>query len=676
MSREHPARFVAVLAILVTTGLTASPSAQALSNATPAPAGSYQFTAKISTETHSCSGALIDPSWIITAASCLPENPQGGTPAKPVAVTVGTHVVHGTTLIRRPDRDVMLARLDAPITDVAPIALGTTTPAAGQSLRVAGYGRTSTVWAPNQLHTASFAVSSTTATTVAATGENGSDTCKGDAGGPAFREVNGQAELVAISSTSWQHGCLTVSEARQGSTEVRTDDIKSWVQQQITALQPMTPAATATTTHRINLTWKPNAGQSYASYRVYGTTTADVPLTPATLLKTTTTPKYTHGPLGPKQTWYYRIVPVTAAGQDGPVSAVATATTKAVPVSDFTADGRDDIAAAYYYDEEDTGLLLWPAIQNAPGFEKFTSRWRTEGWKGANCRWLAADINADGRTDAAAFCGYPDEFSTRLFTWTATATGFADPAERWYSGENNFDVNRAQFVSGDFNGDGRTDVAAGYGYDGAESKLFMWYATADGFSGPEVKWASAVGEFDAGRAVFIAGDFNADGRADIAAAYGYDKAITGLFAWTSTADGLGPREQKWLSEENQLERTHASWFTGDFNADGRVDIGAAYDSGGANTSLLAWHSNGTGLDPKVERLKMPAGDIGVAQGKWTAGDFDGDGRTDVAVLYKFPNDRASIFTWHATAAGFDARVAGWESPEWDFATDVSALLRG
>ncbi|HEX8864891.1 MAG TPA: RICIN domain-containing protein, partial [Lentzea sp.] len=100
----------------------------------------------------------------------------------------------------------------------------------GEVLRVAGFGRTATEWVPDRPRTGQFTVTATTATTTQVVGNNGADTCKGDAGGPAFREVSGTPQLVGLSSTSWQHGCLAVTETRQGSTEARVDDLGPWVQ--------------------------------------------------------------------------------------------------------------------------------------------------------------------------------------------------------------------------------------------------------------------------------------------------------------------------------------------------------------------------------------------------------------------------------------------------------------
>jgi secreted trypsin-like serine protease len=234
-------RLLAVVATFTASALVVAAPAQALSGGTPAADGSYQFTAKIMMDGRACTGALIAPQWVITSASCFPENAQGGAPTRPTTVIVGRtnltstagHVANVTTLVVRADRDVALARLDTAITDITPVALSTTAPAAGDVLRIAGYGRTTTDWVPDQLRTSTFSVTSSAGASLAVTGDNGVDTCKGDAGGPALQEASGHPELVAVSSLSWQHGCLDVTETRQGSTETRVDDIAAWVQQQI-----------------------------------------------------------------------------------------------------------------------------------------------------------------------------------------------------------------------------------------------------------------------------------------------------------------------------------------------------------------------------------------------------------------------------------------------------------
>ncbi|MFE6056294.1 trypsin-like serine protease [Kitasatospora sp. NPDC056446] len=241
-----------VTATVLASALLAGTPAPALSGDTP-PTGSYAFSAKldIGNGQRSCTGALIDPYWIITAAACFADNPTTpttlptGPPALKTTATIGRTDLTTTTgqvrdiaeLVPRTDRDLVLARLANPVTDTTPLALSATAPTAGESLLVTGYGRTRTEWVPDKLHSAAFTVGTVdpTGLTIAAKSPTDATVCKGDTGGPVVREANGRAELVALASRSWQGGCLgtPATETRSGAVSTRADDIAGWIQQTV-----------------------------------------------------------------------------------------------------------------------------------------------------------------------------------------------------------------------------------------------------------------------------------------------------------------------------------------------------------------------------------------------------------------------------------------------------------
>ncbi|WP_327072249.1 trypsin-like serine protease [Kitasatospora purpeofusca] len=137
-------------------------------------------------------------------------------------------------LVPRSDRDLVMARLANPVTDIAPVAVATTAPAAGEELTVAGFGRTSTEWVPDKLHSALFTVGTIDPTGLAITPRTptGAAVCKGDTGGPALRKIGDHYELAALNSRSWQNGCLGTTETtRTGAYNTRTDDLGTWIQQ-------------------------------------------------------------------------------------------------------------------------------------------------------------------------------------------------------------------------------------------------------------------------------------------------------------------------------------------------------------------------------------------------------------------------------------------------------------
>jgi hypothetical protein len=214
--------------------------AYAVAGGEPAADGTYGFVAKLDigfsgSDPRGCTGALIDPWWILTATSCFATGSgpvTAGLPPTPTTAVIGRTVTAAVVeLVPAADRDVVLARLDRAATGITPVPVATTAAHDGETLRVAGYGRTADRWVPDRLHTALFTAQSSTATTVDITAaDDDASICKGDAGGPALRETGGRVELVAINHLSWQRGCFdNAGETRDGAVESRVDDLTPWI---------------------------------------------------------------------------------------------------------------------------------------------------------------------------------------------------------------------------------------------------------------------------------------------------------------------------------------------------------------------------------------------------------------------------------------------------------------
>ncbi|GAA2312658.1 trypsin-like serine protease [Streptomyces hawaiiensis] len=243
--RPRVAATSALLAAGVVSGALTGAPAQAVTGNPVAPMA-YAYTAQITVGNHDrgCSAVLVDAEWLLTAASCFADSgttvPPGAPKTKTTAVVgpselSSNHILDTrrqvVELVPRSDRDVVLARLSRPVTKVAPIALASSAPAAGEELRFAGHGRTAAEWAPLDLHTGVYTVNSASGTTASVTGKAGAAACAGDAGAPVIREAGGTATLVGLSSQSYQGGCFGAdpAESRTGGLVARVDDLGAWV---------------------------------------------------------------------------------------------------------------------------------------------------------------------------------------------------------------------------------------------------------------------------------------------------------------------------------------------------------------------------------------------------------------------------------------------------------------
>lgn len=603
MSRT-PARAALATGLIVSVmiaGPVVTAPAYAISGGTAVPAGSYEFVAKVNLPGRSCSGALIDPGWIITTKTCLAGvDAAAGTAIVGRVDLTGTagHQVGLVKVVPAPDRDVALVKLASRITDVATVPVGATAPAPGDALVAAGYGRTATDWVPDRLQAARFSVRGVTDAELAVVGESaGVGICRGDAGGPIFRESNGRAELLGVHAASWQNGCLRETPTRQGATETRVDNARSWLQQTLMDLTA-SPAAK----HAINLVWQPVGNQQGGAYRVYGSTSPEVPIGPTTLLGTTSGTTFTHRALPARQTWHYRVVPVAAGGEAVP-SGVASATTAVAATTDFNGDGKDDIATAQRGSSGDILVALSDGSAFGPGIT-----WHDFFSFGAEVP-LAGDFNGDGRSDVATFQrGAGGDVSVALSDGSRFGV-----SRKWHE---LFAAGNEIPVVGDFNGDGKDDIAAFQRGSGGD--VLVSLSTGSGFGAATI-WHDFFAFRDE---TPVAGDFNGDGRDDIAS---FHRGTSGdLYVALSTGSGFAGsvKWHEYFSTGNEVPAV------GDFDGDGRDDV-ATFQRGSAADVWVALSTGSAFGQPGIwhDHFAIDNEIPGTA-------DFNGDGRDDIVTFQR------------------------------------------
>jgi hypothetical protein len=141
--------------------LSAAP-AGAVAYGQAVPQGTYPFAAKLTlngiprpdgtTYDSACSGGLIAQQWVITAGHCFHDanrvRVSGPPPYANATATLGTtdttvNPGEARTIVdvaQSPDSDVALARLDTPVTDIAPLDISNQAPTLGEQLTLAGWG--------------------------------------------------------------------------------------------------------------------------------------------------------------------------------------------------------------------------------------------------------------------------------------------------------------------------------------------------------------------------------------------------------------------------------------------------------------------------------------------------------------------------------------------------------
>ncbi|MEU0741180.1 FG-GAP-like repeat-containing protein [Streptomyces sp. NPDC006134] len=700
-----------VIATLVATAVAAplalsTAPAQAVAG-TATTSAAFSFTARldIGDGQRACSAVLVAPQWLATAASCFADDlttgqpPAAGAPKWKTTATIGRADLTTTSgqvrevvdIVPRPDRDLVMARLASPTTGITPVRLAKTAPAAGEELTVAGFGRTKDEWAPTKLHTAAFSVDSVGSTTLAIHGKTTADAiCAGDTGGPIVRQKDGRTELVSLASRSWQGGCFGTdpAETRNGAVATRLDNI--------TIGNTLTPgtvlaagdslisnAARLTLQDDGNLVIVSNAGRTVWSTKTGGHPGATARFDANGNLAVVDAD-------GTSVLWESKTVAPggKAVLQDrgnfviynaGNESQWAAGT---VVRHDYNGDGRSDMAAWYDYSDGHDGLHTLKAATDGTIQQPFGSYSSAVGsWAAENMQFSTGDYNGDGRGDMAALYGYSDG-SVKLFTALGKADGgFEPPSPSWSANPGGWTAKNMTLHSGDFNGDGRDDLAAWYDYDNGDDRLFTFTATTSGgFNAPFPSWANTNNDWNRDNLKFVSGDWDADGRDDLGGLYRYADGSIKMFSFLTKADGgFQASTASWSSSTfGDWSRTHVN--AGDFNGDGRDDVAAWYDYSDGRDAIHILTSLSTPeghFGTPVKAYETAAGNFTYSSMRLVPGDYNGDGLDDLAAMYGYSDGKVKMFTWTTRTDGtINGAAPGWASATttgWDI--DRSTFLR-
>jgi hypothetical protein len=382
---------------------------------------------------------------------------------------------------------------------------------------------------------------------------------------------------------------------------------------------------TQTTAHSVQLQWNPAADDVGAhSYRVYGSAS---PGGLGNLLGETHVPAFIAGAIPPNQTRFFRVVAVDAAGNAGAPSGVISGTTGHPTAADFNGDGKDDVATFTRGDAAD----VYASMSDGSRFVQDAWKWHDHFAAGQEIP-LVGDFNGDGKDDVATFTRGD---AADVYVSLSDGTRFVQDGWKWHD---HFAAGDELPLVGDFNGDGKDDIATFT--RGATADVYVSLSDGHRFVQDAWKWHD---HFAAGNEIPVIGDFNGDGRDDIATFTTGDAADV----YVSLSDGTHFVQDAWKWADNVGGGPSRPW-AGDVNGDGKADA-VVFVNGTAAVAI----SGGAGFGAQTQWHDHFA----VGDEIPGTGDFTGDGKSDIVTFTR--GDLADVYVAWSDGTKYNGTGVKW-----------------
>jgi hypothetical protein len=317
-------------------------------------------------------------------------------------------------------------------------------------------------------------------------------------------------------------------------------------------------------------------------------------------------------------------------------------------VGDFNGDGKTDII----HFVNDRYAHVW--LSNGDGTFTVQTGFPNDGYVVGSItgyRYIPGDYDGDGRTDLAHFV--TNSSGTYVHIWLSKGDGTFIRKDR-YVPWNGYDVgsNSFNYKSGDFDGDGKTDLIHFYG----NSYAFVWLSNGDGTFKLPVAFPNTQYAVSANAYNYITGDFNGDGKTDLFHIVDNSYGNT----WLSKGDGSfdirgGITPWPGYALVGADATRPYNYKSGDFNGDGKDDLIHFV----SNAYVHVWLSKGDGGFVAQTAFPNNGYSVGANYYNYMVGDFNGDGRSDMVHMV----NNSYVQVWHAKGSPSDMASSFYNGEE-------------
>ena len=304
-----------------------------------------------------------------------------------------------------------------------------------------------------------------------------------------------------------------------------------------------------------------------------------------------------------------------------------------------------------------------------------TETWFRSGaknWSVNNTKYsVSGDFNGDGKDEIAVMYDYGNA-DMAMIVFTPNGSSFT--TSTWFrSGKGNWSVpNTKYFIAGDYNGDGKDEIASMYDYGNDDMALIIFVPNGQSFQ--TTTWfRSGKGNWGVSYTKYLnSGDFNNDGISELSAMYDYGNEDMALIMFMPT--GMTFQTSTWFrSGKGNWGVSYTKYLlSGDFNNDGKDELTAMYDYGKEDMALIVFNPNGSSFTTSTW-FRSGKGNWGVSHTKHLiSGDYNDDGKDEISAMYDYGNDDMALINFipnglsFQTSTWFRSGKGNWSVPNTKF----------
>ena len=304
----------------------------------------------------------------------------------------------------------------------------------------------------------------------------------------------------------------------------------------------------------------------------------------------------------------------------------------------------------------------------------------TGSWSWDASKIARGDFDGDGNDDIVALYGYEAQREVKAFFFKGNSQGgFDTPKVWWSSGPGNWDWEGSMLTSGDYNGDGRWDLGILYGYaTQRDVRAFVFLSDGSRFNGAQVWWHAGAGNWDWAGSVLESGDFNGDDKTDLAILYGYAaQRDVVAFVFPSSGTSFSTSQVWWRAGAGNWDWAGSKLSVGDYTGDGKDDLSILYGyETQRDVASFVFPSTGSRFSASQMWWRAGAGNWDWKGSRVTSGDYTGDGADDLGIFYGYGGSQSAIFVFPSTTSRFKTSSIWYNSGPGNWSWASTKILSG